>query len=180
MIANHDVSDLYLVPSALQAEGFDRLVCEKLGLPEREADLGEWLELTERIRAARAGEVEIALVGKYVKLQDAYLSVHEALKHAGVHHGCSVRVRWFDAEGMSLEEAQAELESGGRRARTRRVRLARLGGKDPRLPRRARARDPVPRHLPRDARRGLRVRAAHASGWTAPTRPRWIQRRRSR
>ena len=46
-----------------------------------------------------------------MKLHDAYLSVHEALKHAGVHHGCSVRVRWFDAEGMSLEEAQAELES---------------------------------------------------------------------
>jgi CTP synthase len=111
VIANHDVSDLYLVPSALQAEGFDDLVCEKLGLPEGEADLGEWLELTERIHAERAGEVEIALVGKYVKLQDAYLSVHEALKHAGVHHGCAVHVRWFDAEGMTLEEAQAELES---------------------------------------------------------------------
>jgi CTP synthase len=111
VIANHDVDDLYLVPSALQAEGFDALVCQKLGLPEGEAELGEWLELTERIRAPRAGDVEIALVGKYVKLQDAYLSVHEALKHAGVHHGCSVRVRWFDAEGMSLEEAQAELES---------------------------------------------------------------------
>jgi CTP synthase len=111
VIANHDVSDLYLVPSALQGEGFDDLVCEKLGLPRGEADLGEWLELTERIRAERAGEVEIALVGKYVKLRDAYLSVHEALKHAGVHHGCSVRVRWFDAEGMTLEEAQAELES---------------------------------------------------------------------
>src|SRR4029079_7225792 len=64
-----------------------------------------------RIRATRAGEVEIALVGKYVKLQDAYLSVHEALQHARVHHGCSVRVRCVDAEGMSLEEAQAELES---------------------------------------------------------------------
>jgi CTP synthase len=111
VIANYDVPDLYLVPSALQAEGFDELVCEKLGLPRSEAELGEWLELTERIRAERAGEVEIALVGKYVKLHDAYLSVHEALKHAGVHHGCSVRVRWFDAEGMSLEEAQAELES---------------------------------------------------------------------
>ena len=111
VIANHDVDDLYLVPSALQAEGFDALVCEKLGLPEGEAQLGEWLELTERILAPRAGDVEIALVGKYVKLQDAYLSVHEALKHAGVHHGCTVRVRWFDAEGMSLEEAQAELES---------------------------------------------------------------------
>jgi len=110
VIANHDVPDLYLVPSALQAEGFDALVCEKLGLESGEAQLGEWLELTERIRAERAGEVEIALVGKYVKLHDAYLSVHEALKHAGVHHGCSVRVRWFDAEGMSLEEAQAELE----------------------------------------------------------------------
>jgi CTP synthase len=111
VIANHDVDDLYLVPSALQAEGFDSLVVEKLGLPDGEAQLGEWLELTERILAPRAGDVEIALVGKYVKLQDAYLSVHESLKHAGVHNGVHVRVRWFDAEGMSLEEAQAELES---------------------------------------------------------------------
>src|SRR5207248_409861 len=62
-----------------------------------------------RIRE-REGEVQIALVGKYVKLQDAYLSVHEALNHAGVQHGCAVNVRWVDAEGMSLEEAQAELE----------------------------------------------------------------------
>jgi CTP synthase len=109
VIANHDVEDLYLVPSALQAEGFDALVCEKLRLPAGEAELGEWLELTERI-AQRDGLVRIALVGKYVKLQDAYLSVHEALKHAGVHHGCSIDVRWFDAEGMSLEEADAKLE----------------------------------------------------------------------
>ena len=110
VVANHDVPDLYLVPSLLQEEGFDGLVCEKLGLPLEEADLGEWLALTERIRSERDGEVEIALVGNYVKLRDAYLSVHEALRHAGVEHGCSVRVRWFDAEGMSLEEAQAELE----------------------------------------------------------------------
>ena len=53
-------------------------------------------------RASATSEVEIALVGKYVKLHDAYLSVHEALKHAGVHHGCRVHVRWVDAEGMSL------------------------------------------------------------------------------
>src|SRR5205085_5362346 len=84
-------------------------VCEKLGLPGGEAELGEWLQLTERIRE-REGEIQIALVGKYVKLQDAYLSVHEALKHAAVHHGCSVSVRWVDAEGMSLEEAGRELE----------------------------------------------------------------------
>jgi CTP synthase len=109
VISNQDVPDLYLVPSALQEEGLDSLVCEELGLPEHEADLGEWLQLTERIRE-REGTVEIALVGKYVKLQDAYLSVHEALNHAGVFHGCSINVRWVDAEGMSLAEAEAELE----------------------------------------------------------------------
>jgi CTP synthase len=109
VVANADVSDVYLVPHALRDEGLDRLVCRRLGLPETDADLGEWELLAHNI-AGRAGEVEIALVGKYVKLQDAYLSVHEALKHAGIHHGTNVSVRWVDAEGMSLEEAVAELE----------------------------------------------------------------------
>jgi CTP synthase len=111
VVASPDVSDVYLVPSVLQREGLDRLVCEKLGLELREPDLAEWNELTELIqRRDGALEVEIALVGKYVKLQDAYLSVHEALKHAGLHHGCGVRVRWLDAEGMPLEEAAVVLE----------------------------------------------------------------------
>jgi CTP synthase len=109
VISNRDVPDVYLVPSALQAEGLDRLVSEKLGLPPRQAELGEWLQLAERIATVDV-EVEIALVGKYVKLHDAYLSVHEALKHAGLAHGCSVRVRWVDAEGMSVEEAVEALE----------------------------------------------------------------------
>ena len=109
VIANEDVADVYLVPAVLQGQGLDDLVCRKLGLPAQQADLGEWIELTERIRQ-REGEVQIGLVGKYVKLHDAYLSVHEALKHAGIHHGTHVRVRWVDAEGMSLEEAQRELE----------------------------------------------------------------------
>ena len=110
VISNRDVPDVYLVPQELQAEGLDTLVCRQLGLPAAPADLGEWAELTERIHG-RTEEVEIALVGKYVKLHDAYLSVHEALKHAGVHHGCRVRVRWVDAEGMSLEEAVETLEA---------------------------------------------------------------------
>ncbi|TML15333.1 MAG: CTP synthase, partial [Actinobacteria bacterium] len=109
VIASPDVPDVYLVPSRLKAEGLDRLVCDKLGLPSGEAQLGEWLDLTERLQQA-TDEIEIALVGKYVKLQDAYLSVHEALKHAGAHHGCRVRVRWVDAENMSYEEAAALLE----------------------------------------------------------------------
>src|SRR5215216_691763 len=111
VVASPDVRDVYLVPSVLQDEGLDELVAEKLGIdgPAR-ADLGEWADLTHRIDRL-AGEVEIALVGKYVKLKDAYLSVHEALKHAGLHHGTRVNVRWVDAEGMSLDEARAELES---------------------------------------------------------------------
>jgi len=109
VIANEDVSDVYLVPQALQGEGMDRLVISRLGLPDTEPDLGAWEALAQRI-GEREGEVEIALVGKYVKLQDAYLSVHEALKHAGIQHRTGVRVRWVDAEGMSLEEAAADLD----------------------------------------------------------------------
>jgi CTP synthase len=109
VLASPDVPDVYLVPSVLQREGLDELVVAKLGLGGPKAELGEWDDLTDRIGRLE-GEVEIALVGKYVKLKDAYLSVHEALKHAGLHHGTRVNVRWLDAEGMSLEEARAELE----------------------------------------------------------------------
>jgi CTP synthase len=109
VVVNLDVPDVYLVPSALQEEGLDTLVTEKLGLPQVEADLGEWLDLAERIKDLDE-TIEIALVGKYVQLHDAYLSVHEALKHAGIHHGVTVRVRWVDAEGASLEELETELE----------------------------------------------------------------------
>ncbi len=109
VIASPDVRDVYLVPSVLKEEGFDRLVLEKLNLDAPAADLGEWDELTRRIDEQHE-LVEIALVGKYVKLQDAYLSVHEALKHAGLHNGCRVHVRWLDAENMSYEEAAEVLD----------------------------------------------------------------------
>jgi CTP synthase len=108
VISAIDVPDVYLVPKALQEQGLDRLVCERLGLEAPDADLGDWDELVDRL-GSRRERVEIALVGKYVKLQDAYLSVHEALKHAGIHNGCDVVVRWVDAEHMTLEEARREL-----------------------------------------------------------------------
>jgi CTP synthase len=110
VVACPDVPDVYLVPEVLQEEGLDRLVCEKLGIEAADVDLGEWAELTKRIDARRE-LVEIALVGKYVKLQDAYLSVHEALKHAGLHNGCAIRVRWVDAENMSYEETAELLDT---------------------------------------------------------------------
>src|SRR2546428_14165766 len=96
-------------PTEERAKGMSRLVVGRVGLPPAEAELGDWLDLNERMQQSEE-VVEIALVGKYVKLQDAYLSVHEALKHAGAHHGANVRVSWVDAEGMSLEEATGMLE----------------------------------------------------------------------
>ncbi|MHB8470712.1 MAG: CTP synthase [Gaiellaceae bacterium] len=110
VVASPDVPDVYMVPSVLKDEGLDRLVIEKLGLVAGEVDFGDWADLIRRIDERRE-LVEIALVGKYVKLQDAYLSVHEALKHAGLHAGCAVRVRWVDAENMSYEETAELLET---------------------------------------------------------------------
>jgi CTP synthase len=93
----------------LQEQRLDELVLEKLGIDAAPAGLGEWQDVIDRIGEQRT-EVTIALVGKYVKLHDAYLSVHEALKHAGVHEGAQVRVQWVDAENMSYEEAADLLE----------------------------------------------------------------------
>ena len=109
VFSSPDMPDVYLVPEHLMAEGLDAYVCERLALETPPADLTEWRELTDRI-AEQTEEVEIALVGKYVKLRDAYLSVHEALKHAGVAAGTHVHVRWVDAEDMTYEEAVEELE----------------------------------------------------------------------
>jgi CTP synthase len=110
VVASPDVPDVYEVPRVLRREGLDRLVGKRLGLDLAEPNLSDWDELLERVHGRR-DVVEIALVGKYVKLQDAYLSVHEALKHAGLEHGCAVRVRWVDAEDMSFEETAELLES---------------------------------------------------------------------
>ena len=111
VVASPDVPDVYLIPEVLQEEGLDELVCERLGIDAPPPpNLGEWDDLLERIRGLGAETVRIALVGKYVKLHDAYLSVHEALKHAGLHHRCRVEVTWVDAEHMSYDEAVETFE----------------------------------------------------------------------
>ena len=110
VIANEDVSDVYLVPQALRDEGLDTLVVQQARPSRRRGRPRRMGRARLAGSASGAARCEIALVGKYVKLHDAYLSVHEALKHAGIHHRVDVKVRWFDAEGMSLEEATAELE----------------------------------------------------------------------
>ncbi len=108
VLACVDAPSIYEVPLALHEQGFDAKVLDRLGLPLREVDLGP---LTEFLQASAAcdQEVDIAVVGKYVSLPDAYLSVIEALGHAGVANGCHVNVHLVDGEGLYEDTAEAEL-----------------------------------------------------------------------
>jgi CTP synthase len=116
VISAVDADDIYEVPLNLEAEGFARVVTERLGLRTPSPDLTDWRRLVERIGACQ-GEVRIALVGKYVQLHDAYLSVAEALKHAAIHHGVELKIDWVDAEDRdlagALERADGVLVPGG-------------------------------------------------------------------
>jgi CTP synthase len=102
---------IYEVPLQFEAAGLGRLIVRDLGLGDAEAepDLTTWRALVERIKAPKP-ELEIALVGKYIELPDAYLSVSEALKHAGWANGVDVRIRWVDSETLSKETLHAALD----------------------------------------------------------------------
>ena len=106
VISAVDARDIYEVPLNLEAEGFARVVCERLGRETPPPDLYDWRRLVDRIDACE-GRVRIALVGKYVQLHDAYLSVAEALKHASIHHGVELDIDWVDAEARDLQERLA-------------------------------------------------------------------------
>jgi len=93
-----DARNIYELPLILHEEGLDTFVCESLKL-EVEADLTPWENLVSRVDAATQ-PVRIGLIGKYVELQDAYLSVVESLKHAGFHYGAKVEIDWIQAEDV--------------------------------------------------------------------------------
>ncbi|MGQ9519970.1 MAG: CTP synthase [Candidatus Fervidibacter sp.] len=99
-----DTDFIYEVPLMLEEQGMDRWVMQRLGLTDGEPDLSDWHELVRRGRNP-VGEVNIAMVGKYVQLRDAYLSVIEALKHGGFANQVRVRIHWVDAERLTNETA---------------------------------------------------------------------------
>ena len=101
VIENITLPNLYEAPLMLERAGLSGVVCRELGLTVQEPDLAEWEEMVGRINNARSHEVEIGLVGKYVSLHDAYLSVAEALHHAGYYHDVHVNIHWIDSEGIS-------------------------------------------------------------------------------
>ena len=110
VIENRTLPTLYAAPLMLEAEHFSGIVCRELGLETPEPDLREWQALVKRIEHP-SRSVRIALVGKYVQLHDAYLSVAEALRHAGYVYGAQVELDWIDSEGITAENA-AEALSG--------------------------------------------------------------------
>ncbi len=109
VIQNTTAQTLYEVPLLLQKEGLDEVVCRRLGLITPQPDLREWAAMVQREKSAK-GRVEIALVGKYTQLHDAYLSVVESLNHAGFANSAVVNIRWVDSETLSAANVREKLE----------------------------------------------------------------------
>ena len=102
VIENITLPNLYEAPLMLEKQNFSGIVCRELGLKTREPELAEWQELVQRIYHLNRS-VTIGLVGKYVQLHDAYLSVAEALRHAGYALDSEVTIRWIDSETLTPE-----------------------------------------------------------------------------
>lgn len=103
VVENRTCNSIYEVPLMMQEEGLDSIVVNKLGLEDRPADMEEWKEMVHKILHPKK-DVRIALVGKYVALHDAYLSVAEALYHAGIAHDAKVKIDWIDSEAIETGE----------------------------------------------------------------------------
>ena len=102
VLQNLDVEYLYEAPLAMEKEQLAQVVCESLKLPCPKPDLSDWKEMVNALRNPQS-EVEIAMVGKYIQLHDAYLSVVEALKHGGIASRANVKIRWVDSEEVNDE-----------------------------------------------------------------------------
>lgn len=108
VIEMRDVNPLYKVPIALQEQQLDQLACDHLGLEAKAADMTEWNKLIERV-SNLTSKTDIGIVGKYVELPDAYLSVVESLKHAGYEYDTDIRIHWIDSEKLTAESIKDEL-----------------------------------------------------------------------
>src|SRR5919202_5323276 len=110
VVSARDVDSIYKVPLEFHDEGVEEQILDRFAISAPAPDLSDWRGLVERYDTAST-PLRIGLVGKYTKLSDAYLSVIEALGHAGAHHGGRVEVRWVDSERLTDEEAERELAS---------------------------------------------------------------------
>ncbi|HWD86140.1 MAG TPA: CTP synthase [Solirubrobacteraceae bacterium] len=111
VVSAYDVKDIYSVPLVYHEQGVDDYILdEHFGLSTPDPELTGWQAIIDRGREA-GDAITIALVGKYVQLEDAYLSVVEALRHGGVEHGCKVKVEWIDSESVGEREIDSRLRT---------------------------------------------------------------------
>src|SRR5690625_3710766 len=103
-----DVDVLYQVPLDLQEQKLDELACEHLKIDCQPADMTEWKALIEQVRHL-SNTVDIGIVGKYVELTDAYLSIVESLKHAGIYHHTDVNIHWIDSATIDQQTVEKKL-----------------------------------------------------------------------
>lgn len=103
VIPNYDASSIYEVPLMLQEEGLDELVCEKLHIAAKDSNMDSWRNMVMRYKSLNQ-KIKIGLVGKYVDLHDAYLSVIEALTHAGLSLGSEIDIQWISTDTLHTEE----------------------------------------------------------------------------
>ena len=108
VIENITLPNLYEAPLMLEKSNFSSVVCRELNIDAGQAELTEWKQLIERINGRKA-EVHIGLVGKYVRLHDAYLSVAEAMRHAGYELNTHIRIHWIDSENLNKDNYEQEL-----------------------------------------------------------------------
>jgi CTP synthase len=111
VISAKDVDNIYKVPLWFHEQRVDDLICEHFSLESEPSDLREWREITRRADAATS-PVRIAIAGKYVQLEDAYLSVSEALRHSGYLHGADIEIDWVDTETLESADQAAERLAG--------------------------------------------------------------------
>jgi CTP synthase len=110
VVSARDVDNIYKVPLVFRAEGVDQFVLDHFNLEARPPDLSGWEMLVRRAGENKHSQpVRIALVGKYVQLEDAYLSVVEALRHSGFQHGCGIAIDWVDSETFDDGEVRERL-----------------------------------------------------------------------
>lgn len=109
VIQNADAESLYDVPLLLEKEGFADIVCQTLALEKKEPNLIDWKKFVQAIKEPNK-ELDIAIVGKYVALKDAYLSCMEALYHAGAMEQCKVHIHWVDSELLNEENCESTLQ----------------------------------------------------------------------
>ncbi len=110
VIANKTASCLYEVPLMLEKEGLANEVCKQLKLQKNNPNNEEWEQLSEKIKNISNKKITIGIVGKYVKLEDSYLSIIESLKHAGIENDINVKIKLIDAEKVNKENVKEMLK----------------------------------------------------------------------